>query len=173
MPPQTYIRNGWRDRKRQFTRLSRIALGLHVLIVLADRAHFGRVAQTVRGCASWIYPFIGRASRRGPRGVCVGCSAKFESALGAFHQILAGGFGLPAGDLFVQTLHGRREDITLFPRAAIVRGGPRALGRGLAAQLPALARGNIRSFPITAGIASPSTNVRSPRFQKTSLKCGA
>jgi hypothetical protein len=46
-------------------------------------------------------------------------------------------------DLFVQTLHSRREDITLFPRAAIVRGGPRALGRGLAAQLPALARGNI------------------------------
>src|ERR1700736_1453642 len=122
--------------------LPRIALGLHVLIALADRAGLGRMAQGVRRWAFWIDPFIGRASGRWPRGFCFIRPAKFERALGPIDQSLARSFGLPARDLLVQTLHGRREDVTLFPRAAIVRGGPRALGRGLAAQLPALARGN-------------------------------
>src|ERR1700730_11505270 len=115
--------------------LFRIALGLHVLIVLADCAEFRWIAQRIRGCAFRIDSFIGRASG-GSRGLCFGCPAKVERALGPVDQSLAGGLGPAAGGLLVQPLQGCREDVALFPRATIVCRGVRAFWRGLASNLP-------------------------------------
>src|SRR5450631_409060 len=106
-----------------YARLSRISLRLHIFIVLAYRAEFRRIAQLIGRRALGIYPFIGGAARRWPRGTRFGCPAKFERPLGVVDQILVGGLGLAAGDLLVQPLHGRGEEIPLFPCAALVGRG--------------------------------------------------